>query len=419
MTEKAAGSGSGRSTAGDRMQVASNGDVGRAASIIVVGGGVVGLSAAWWMAREGLDVLVVEAGLVGWGASGRNGGGCSHHHSPLFREEQRLWPLMDDLLGYPTEFRPNRIRIALNETQMGLFRRARDNAAYQGFQTDVLDGRQVRELVPLAGENVYGGYFHHFGGHANPHRTVQAYAWAIQDCGGRILQHTRVIGFKVQGSRVASVVTERGVLGCDHVVIAAGPATGVLAAQLGITVPLMTARAEMIVTEPLPLMELGGVDGNGLYGRQTLRGNLAYGGGPHEWVVLPEGSWVRPHSTVLQASIARRLAELLPKAAHARVIRSWAGFIENTPDGRPVIDRPADVENVTIATLSSVGFGLSPAAGRAIRDLVVDGICSFADLSILRLSRFAKLERDWQVRQGWVPVAHGARSAAGGAAQLA
>jgi len=384
----------------------------RGAACIVVGGGVTGLSAAWWLAREGVDTLVIEAGPIGWAASGRNGGGCSHHHSPLFREEQRLWPLMDELLGYPTEFQPNRIRIALSESQMTLFRRAFDNAAHQGFRTDILDPKQVRELVPLAGENVHGGYFHHFGGHANPHRTVQAYAWALQDQGGRIMQHTCVEGFDRRGSRIAGVVTNRGAFSCDHVVIAAGPATSTLAAQLGITVPLMTARAEMIVTEPLPLMPVGGVDGNGLYGRQTLRGNLAYGGGPHEWVLMADTPPVRPHSTILQGSIARRLSELLPKAGHARVIRSWAGFIENTPDGRPVIDRPPELENLTIATLSSVGFGLSPAAGRAIRDLVVNGACTFADLSICKLSRFAALEADWRSRQGWLPIGPGASAVA-------
>lgn len=378
------------------------------AAVVIVGGGVTGLSAGWWLAREGVDTLVIEATAAGWGASGRNGGGCSHHHSPLFREEQRLWPQMDELLGYPTEFRPNRVRIALHERQFQLYRRALENGVRQGYRSDVLDPKQVRELVPLAGHNVFGGYFHHFGGHANPHRTLQAYAWAMRDCGGRLLQHTRALGFDRRGNRVVNVRTSRGVFACDHVVIAAGPATGELASLLGVTVPMMSARAEMIVTEPLPLMSLGGVDGNGLYGRQTLRGNLAYGGGPHEWIDVADAKSGRPYSTPLLASISRRLSELLPKAAHARVIRSWAGFIENTPDGRPVIDRPATVENLTIATLSSVGFGLSPAAGRAIRDLVVVGACSFADLSTLTLARFASLQPDWQRLQGWLPSAVGA-----------
>jgi sarcosine oxidase subunit beta len=377
------------------------------AAVVIIGGGVTGLSAGWWLARDGVDTLVIEAGAAGWGASGRNGGGCSHHHSPLFREEQRLWPLMDELLGYPTEFQPHRIRIALDERQFELYRNALENGAQQGFRSQVLDAGQVRELVPLAGDNVHGGYFYHFGGHANPHRTLQAYAWALRDCGGRLMQHTRALGFETRANRVVSVRTSRGTFACDHVVIASGPATGELASHLGVTVPLMSARAEMIVTEPLPLMRIGGVDGNGLYGRQTLRGNLAYGGGPHEWIEAADVARTRPYSTPLQGSIARRLCALLPKAAHARVIRSWAGFIENTPDGRPIIDRPAEVENLTIATLSSVGFGLSPAAGHAIRDLVLTGTCSFADLSTLRLSRFASLKPQWRELQGWLPSAVG------------
>jgi sarcosine oxidase subunit beta len=103
-------------------------------------------------------------------------------------------------------------------------------------------------------------------------------------------------------------------------------------------------------------------------------------------------------------NMARRLAELFPKAAHARVIRSWAGIIENTPDGRPIIDRLDAPDNVVVATLSSVGFGLSPASGRAIRDLVLDGACSFADISSFKLSRFAALEPTWRDLQGWHPV---------------
>jgi sarcosine oxidase subunit beta len=388
------------------------GELPKGASVIIIGGGVTGLSAGWWLARDGIDVLVLEAGQIGWGASGRNGGGCSHHHSPLFMEEQRLWPLMDELLGYPTEFRPNRIRLALDEAQFELYRRALVNGEHHGMRSDILDPKQVRELVPFAGDNVFAGYFYHFGGHANPHRTLQAYAWAMQDHGGRLLQQTAVQGFRTEGARVVGVETNRGYFACDHLVIAAGPHTGALSAQLGVAVPMVSARAEMIVTEPLPLMAIGGVDGNGLYGRQTLRGNLAYGGGPHEWVTLSDVASERPHSTPLQAGIAGRLAALLPKAAHARVIRSWAGFIENTPDGRPVIDRPAALDNLTVATLSSVGFGLSPASGHAIRDLVVDGACSFADLASFSLARFAQLEPDWQRLQGWLPMPSSTTNAA-------
>ncbi|MFX8751202.1 FAD-dependent oxidoreductase, partial [Acinetobacter baumannii] len=89
---------------------------------------------------------------------------------------------------------------------------------------------------------------------------------------------------------------------------------------------------------------------------QTLRGNLAYGGGPHEWIdTLPGGPPGRPTSP-LTRNLARRLAELFPKAAHLNVIRSWAGVIENTPDGRPIIDRMTSPENVVVVTMSGVGF---------------------------------------------------------------
>ena len=382
----------------------------KGASVVVIGGGVTGLSAAWWLAQNGVDVLVIEKGIVGWEASGRNGGGCSHHHSPLFAEEQRLWPLMDEMLGYPTEFQPNRIRIALSPDQLTLYSRAVVNAEKQGFGVDVLDAQQVKDLVPLAGDNVFAGHYYRFGGHANPHRTVQAYAWALQDLGGRILQHTAVTGLRREGGRVVAVETDRGTFGCEQLVIAAGAQTGRLAGLLGIDLPLRAARAEMIVTEPVPMMALTGVDGNGLYGRQTLRGNLAYGGGPHEWLdIEPLPGTARP-STPLMRNISARLVELLPRAARYRVIRSWAGIIENTPDGRPVIDRVPAYDNLTIATLSGVGFGLSPASGRAIQQLVTDGACSFADLSSLRLARFDALEADWAQMQGWVPMQRSSRT---------
>lgn len=374
------------------------------ASVIVIGGGVTGLSAAWWLARSGTDVLVLDKGIVGWEASGRNGGGASHYQSPLFDEEQRMWPQMDALLGYPTEHQRERIIIAISQSQLEQYFYIAKMCGDMGYRVDLLDAKQAQDAVPLAGDNCVGGIHFRFGGHANPQRTVQAYAWALQDLGGRIAQHSPVVSLETAGGKVVAVNTPAERYGCDAVVVAAGPQTGMLLAPLGINVPLASARAEMIVTEPAPMMPLGGVDGNGLYGRQTLRGNLAYGGGPHEWIdVGSNGPSARP-ATPLARNLARRVAELLPKAAHLNVIRSWAGVVENTPDGRPVIDRLADPDNVVVATMSGVGFGLSPASGRAIRDLVLDGKCSFAEIGKLGLSRFEDLSADWRAQAGWNPI---------------
>src|SRR5499426_2647540 len=388
----------------------------RGAAVVIVGAGVTGLSAGWWLARGGVGVLVLDKGIVGWEASGRNGGGATHVYSPFGLEEQRLWPQMDELLGYPTEHQPFRIGVALSDTQLALARRWAEIGEARGFRWELLDRRQLKELVPIVGDNAIGGTYLHFGGHANPQRTVQAYAWALQDHGGRILQHTMVTGFTQRGGRVTAVETTKGTFGADVVVIAAGPHTGLFAEMLGVWLPLAPSRVEMIATEPIPLMNVGGVAGNGLYGRQTLRGNLVYGGGPHEWINVPDMATPEHPNTPLVRNLARRLAELFPGAAHARLIRSWGGVVENTPDGLPVIERLAHPDNVILATMSSVGFGLSPAVGKGISELVTHGRCLFADLGALSLERFAEPPADWRERLGWVPSPASAEAAAAGAA---
>src|SRR2546426_5531562 len=118
----------------------------KGAAVVIIGGGVTGLSAGWWLARSGVDVLVLEKNIVGWEASGRNGGGATHSYSPFFLEEQRLWPQMDEMLGYPTEYRRHRIRVALNDVQMERMRYTVEIAERQGFACQKLDRKQLQDL---------------------------------------------------------------------------------------------------------------------------------------------------------------------------------------------------------------------------------------------------------------------------------
>src|SRR5260370_31533305 len=164
------------------------------ASVLVIGGGVTGLSTAWWLARSGVDVAVLDKGIVGWEASGRNGGGATHVFSPFFREEQRLWPQMDEMLGYPTEYQRHRIRIALNDVQAERMGRLAKMAQDQGFTCRKLDRKELQELVPLVGDNPSGGLFLGFGVQANPRRNAPADGGALQYLGRRIAPRSTVRG---------------------------------------------------------------------------------------------------------------------------------------------------------------------------------------------------------------------------------
>lgn len=381
------------------------------ADVVVIGGGVTGLSTAWWLRKAGVDVVVVEKGIVGWEASGRNGGMVSARGQeppvvPLAKESLRLWPTMDEELGYPTEFvGKGYLNAVLYEEGVPGMHEAQRTYQGHGIPCQVLSPEEVRELVPPISPRCLGGLFIPHAGHVNPQRATQAFAWAVLDRGGRIYQETTVTGITVSRGRVAAVETTRGTILTETVVDAAGPQTAHIAAMVGVHVPLAPARVEIIATVPLPPLFQVALSGNGLYGRQALRGNLLYGGGPHEWTdVAPAGEPAKPNTPLIR-HIARRLAELLPSLEGVRVLRSWAGIVEQTPDYYPIIDRVGEPQGFIVATASAHGFGLSPATGKAISELVTKGESSI-DISGLRLDRFAALEPDWRERRNWVAGAY-------------
>ena len=377
------------------------------AEVVVIGAGVTGLSAAWWLAKNGVDTVVVEKGVIGAEASSRNGGDISHRGNeppvvPLAAESLRLWPEMDDELGYPTEYSPGALSVALDEENADRMKE------FQGKRLENLDiphqwwdADTVKEAIPLVSPDAQGAMFSPTSGHANPQRSVQAFAWGFLDQGGRLYQHTAVTGFRMENGKVAAVETEKGEVETDMVVCAAGPQTGVLCEQVGAFVPVAPARVEIIITAPVESMWKGAVMGNGLYGRQTLRGNLAYGGGPHEWVDVENQTPMKPNSPVIR-NLARRLAGLFAGASDVPLIRSWACVVEQTPDMMPIIDFLDSPENFLVATASAHGFGLSPATGKVISDMVMHGETT-VDMSGLTHGRFSDVGPGWREEKNWVP----------------
>ena len=379
------------------------------ADVVVIGGGVSGLTSAYFLAKAGKDVVVVEKGAVGGEASGRNGGMISERVDeppmiPMAVESLKIWPTLDDELGYPTEFtHQGRLEVAVSEEEMGDIYTERDESLRHGIAVELLDPSEIQGMVPGITGRTLGGAFFPNGGHANPQRTVQAFAWAFQDLGGRLCQHTAVTGLEVVDGRVSSVETTSGAIEAGVVVAAAGPQTALMAEMVGAHVPLAPARVEIIATAPLdPLFDIALV-GNGLYGRQAARGNLLFGGGPHEWTDVGLTAEPSKPSTPLIRNIARRLAELLPGAADTPVIRSWAGVVEQAPDYLPIIDVLDYPSNYIVVTASAHGFGISPATGKVVSDLVLHGESSI-DISGLKLDRFAGVGPDWREERGWVPA---------------
>ena len=379
------------------------------ADIVVIGGGVSGLSSAYFLAKAGKDVVVIEKGTIGGEASGRNGGMISERVDepaliPMGVESLRIWEKLDNELGYPTEFiQQGRLQVAVSEEEMGELFSERDQALRHGVSVDLLDPSEIRDMIPGISERTLGGMFSPNGGHANPQRSVQAFAWAFQDRGGRLYQNTAVTDIKVVDRKVSSVETTAGAIETELVVSAAGPQTALMAEMVGVHVPVAPARVEMLATAPLPPRFKIALVGNGLYGRQAARGNLLFGGGPHEWTDVGLTTEPNKPNTPLVRNIARRLAELLPGAADVPVIRSWAGVVEQAPDYLPIIDIPDRPGNYVVVTASAHGFGISPATGKVVSELVLHGESSI-DISGLGLSRFADVRPNWREERGWVPA---------------
>lgn len=376
--------------------------------VIVVGAGLVGLSTAYRAQKAGAKVVVIDRGPVAYEASSRATGYLSLRaetppESPLAQMAEKIWPTLDEELGYPTEWKQKgRLWAAFSDAELADLKTTYQVFSKTDIQFDFVDPQACREIIPILTQDVRAGIYTARSGHANPQRVSQAFAWAFQDLGGTIAEHTPVYEVLASGGKVTGVRTSKGVVNGGRVVLAAAGYNANLLEPLGILFPVASVRLEAMVTTPLPPAYDVCFIGNGISVRQTLRGNLHSNGGPHEWVDLnPDQEPAKPNTPIIR-NIARRIGEVFPIAKSLQMLRSWAGVVELTPDLITIVERFEEPKGLVAAAGAGHAFGMAPSLGVALAELALEGQTS-APIKDLGLSRFAGLTPDWRAERNWAP----------------
>ena len=366
--------------------------------IVIVGGGVMGASLAYHLARRGQsDVLLLERGaLFGQGATGKCAGGVRHQFGSeinvrLSIESIRMLERFEAEIGQPIGLRQcGYLFLLTREEDVGAFRQNVSLQRGLGVETEWLSPDEIRHRLPLLRlDDVVGGTFYARDGLTDPNSVVAGYVAAARRHAAVCLTEVAVSGFRISGEVVRSVITSRGEVEAEVVVNACGPFAGELAKLLGLDLPIWPLRRQMLVTSPLPEVPPDFpfvIDfAPGLYFHREGTGILTGQSNPAERPGFDERvdlEWEQRH---LALAVRR-----MPLLEHAGLAHHWAGLYEMTPDAHPLIGRLLPLRNAyVVAGFSGHGFMHGPVAGKLLAELILDGKTSTLDISALEPARFA------------------------------
>ena len=360
--------------------------------VAIVGGGIMGASAALFLRQMGFSVVLLERDLCGSRSSGVNYGGVRRQgrplsQLPLSQRAHSLWGRLPELIGIDGEYlRSGHLKIARSETDLAALENYRTLTQGYGMDLEMLSARSVHERCPWLGTAAVGASLCPLDGQANPRLVSPAFAKAAQRLGADVREHTGVDEVAHDGSgfvlRSGTALQVRA----PYLLNCAGAWAGRVADQFGDSVPMESAHPEMAVTEPLPVfMDLSlGVEGGGVYARQVARGNCIIGGG-RGYAIDDQRSRVKRTGLI---SLMQHTTELLPMLRGAHIIRTWSGTEGFLPDRLPVIGPSRTTPGLFHAFgFAGGGFQLGPAVGAVLADLVRDGR-STTPIEAFSVSRF-------------------------------
>jgi sarcosine oxidase subunit beta len=347
--------------------------------IVVIGGGVIGSSIAYHLARQGRQVLVVERATpaaepaASWASAGGVRRQGRHAAEALLAIESiARWPTLEEELGASFGYRQGgNLYIGEGEAEIAVVAAFVKTQQANGF-TDVqfADRQGALEIVPGLNDQVSAGSYGARDGQADPPKTTLAFARAAERHGATYWNGTDSLGLLATGSRVTGVRTTRGDVQAEAVVVAAGAWSDVLAASVGLHLPIRTRAPQILIsttaTPGLVRPVLGSVSRR-LSFKQLDDGAFMLGGG---WPgVIPAD---RRSYTMDPASIAGGWAAgvgLVPAVGQQTIARKWCGLEAQGFDGIPFIGAAPGYAGLTVAAgFSGHGFAIAPAVGRTVAD---------------------------------------------------
>lgn len=371
--------------------------MGNTADVVVIGGGIIGCAVAYYLAKKGSSVIVLEGSdHIGNGGSSRNGGGVRQsgrdpRELPLVMYGiKNLWPTLSEELEVDCEYHQDgNLRLGKTEKHLEILQGLTDRAVKVGLDVHMIDGDEVRRINPYLSNEVIGASWCPTDGHANPLTTTLGYYKTARKLGAHFISGEKVVELRKTKGKLRQVITENGIYEADTVVLAAGLDSRKIAATVGIDVPMQAAMLEALVTEAEPHMfdQMLGTAEADFYGHQTKHGSFVFGGSSGlEGYTKDNGT---PVCCSLTAScICRGIMKYFPDLADAKIVRTWAGWMDRTADGVPVLGEVEEVPGLIMACgFSGHGFGIAPAVGHELADLIIEGTTQI-DLSALHYDRF-------------------------------
>lgn len=390
----------------------------RIPDVVVVGGGIIGCSVAYYLAKKGVKVIVIEKKKgLSFGASGANQGGCALQlfHPPvleLARPSLEIYRNLSQEIGYDVDYEnTGSLVCSVDEEQYPDMQKHVEKKRRQGINVQLIEGDRLRELEPTLGGDVVAGVEEREGGIMNPFKVNYGFAYAARKLGTEFFLSREVKKIERDKNRITSVVTDREKIGTNFVVNAAGAWASQIGKMVGISIPVRPRRGQIIVTERLPLnkrwryildadylttaFDLAAVEKS-----EDPRIRLGVAGSyvqenTGNWTIGSSRDFADYTTRVTMQTIrylAKRATRFMPKLKSVNSIRLFAGLRPFCyVDGLPILSRLNSPRNFVIATgHAGEGVTLAPITGKLISELITEKTTSIS-IDAFAFSRFKGL----------------------------